>query len=243
DGQLLPVMSQFADGRHDPALWEKFKRLARRSPHQVSPAHMQAIEQKRPVLIEDAQATPLLAPESVEVFGLRAALIVPLIAKGAAIGTLTFDEVRAPRRWSAAQVDLAMTIAGQVALSVENARLFDESQRARTDLLEKNTELDTFVYSVSHDLKAPLVTIQGMAGLLLEECQKAPPADAAHYLGRIQANTQQMERLIVDLLALSRIGREARSPAAVNLAEVLDDVAAELAAPIRESGVSLVRGD
>jgi signal transduction histidine kinase len=243
DGQLLPVMSQFADGRHDPALWEKFKRLSRRSPHQVSLAHMQAIEQKRPVLIEDAQASPLLAPDSVEVFGIRAALIVPLIAKGEAIGTLTFDEVRAPRHWSATQVDLAMTIAGQVALSVENARLFDESQRARADLQEKNAELDTFVYSVSHDLKAPLVTIQGMAGLLLEEYQRELPPDAARYLGRIQANTQQMERLIVDLLALSRIGREARSPAAVKLADVLDDVAAELAAPIRERGISLVLGD
>jgi signal transduction histidine kinase len=243
DGKLHPVMSQFADGRHDAELWEKFKRLSRRAPRQASPAHMQAIEQKRPVLIEDARSSPLLAPDSVEIFGIRAALVVPLIAKNEAIGTLTFDEVRAPRQWSPAQVDLAMTIAGQVALSVENARLFDESQRARADLQEKNAELDTFVYSVSHDLKAPLVTIQGMAGLLLDEYGPELPADAARYLGRIQANTQQMERLIVDLLALSRIGRESRASAAVSLADVLGDVAAELAGPIRERGVQLVVGE
>ncbi len=243
DGQLVPVMSQFADGRHDPALWEKFKRLARRSSTEASLAHIQAIELKRPVLIEDARNSPLLALDSVEIFGIRAALVVPLIAKNEAIGTLTFDEVRAPRQWSAAQVDLAMTIAGQVALSVENARLFDESQRARTDLQDKNAELDTFVYSVSHDLKAPLVTIQGMAGLLLEEYHAELPADAARYLGRIQANTQQMERLIADLLALSRVGREARPPAAVNLDQVMDDVEADLAVAIKERGIELVRGE
>ena len=243
DGQLVPVMSQFADGRHDPELWEKFKRLSRRSAKEASLAHLQAIQLKRPVAIEDARNSALLALDSVEIFGIRAALIVPLIAKGEAIGTLTFDEVRAPRHWSAAQVDLAMTIAGQVALSVENARLYDESQRARTDLQDKNAELDTFVYSVSHDLKAPLVTIQGMAGLVLDEYQAELPADAVRYLGRIQANTQQMERLIADLLALSRVGREARSPSAVNLDQVMDDVEADLAAAIKERGIELVRGE
>ena len=242
NGHLAPVMSQFADGHHDPALWEKFKGMAAQHVEEV-PAHAQAIRLKEPVLVENAQESNLLAPYWVEAFGIRAALVVPLIAKDEVIGTLTVDDAREPRRWNTAQVDLAMTIAAQVALSVENARLYDESQRARTDLEGKNAELDTFVYSVSHDLKAPLVTIQGMAGLLLEEYRPQLPGEAVRYLERIQVNTQQMERLIADLLALSRVGREARAPAAVSLAEVVDDVVAGLASAMRDRGVRLTRGD
>jgi signal transduction histidine kinase len=239
---LVPVMSQYADGHHDPALWQKFKGMAAQHVEDV-PAHAQAIRMKQPVPVEDALNSDLLERYWVDAFGIRAALVVPLIAKGEVIGTLTVDDVRGPRNWSRAHVDLAMTIAAQVALSVENARLYDESQRARADLQGRNAELDTFVYSVSHDLKAPLVTIQGMAGLLLKEYGPQLPEDAARYLRRIQANTEQMERLIGDLLALARIGREARAPAAVSLGEVVDDVAAGLASAMQERGVRMIRGD
>ncbi len=242
DGHLAPVMAQYADGHHDPALWAKYKQAARRHMEEM-PAHAQAIRLKQPVLIEDARQSELLSAESVKMFGIRAAVIVPLIAKDEVIGTMMLGDTRGPRHWNPAQVDLAMTIAAQVALAVENARLYEDSQRARADLQGKNVELDTFVYSVSHDLKAPLVTIQGMAGLLLEEYRPQLPEDAARYLERIQANTQQMERLIKDLLALSRIGREAWTATAVSLAEALDDVAADLAGPIRERGIQLVHGE
>lgn len=241
-GHLLPVMSQFADGHSDPELWARFKAFRGQRMEEV-PAYAQAIRLKQPVLVEDARNNDLLAPDWVEAFGIRAALVVPLIAKDEVIGTLSLQDVRRPHHWSTAQVDLAMTIAAQVALSVENARLYDESQRARADLQGKNAELDTFVYSVSHDLKAPLVTIQGMAGLLLEEYREQLPGEAARYLERIQANTQQMERLIADLLALARVGREARAATAVSLAEVVDDVAADLATAIRDRGIQLIRGE
>ncbi len=241
DGRLVPVMSQHADGHHDPALWAKFKRLLGR-PMQDNTASVQAMRLKRPVLVEDARRSDLLARDWVEMFGLRAVLIVPLIAKDEVVGIMSFTDSQ-PRSWTASQVDLAMTLAAQVALSVENARLYEESQRARADLESKNAELDTFVYSVSHDLKAPLVTIQGMAGLLLDECGPGLPEEASRYLGRIQANTQQMESLITDLLALSRIGHEGRAPAAVSLEEIVEDVAADLAPVLRDHGIELVSGE
>lgn len=120
------------------------------------------------------------------------------------------------------------------------ARQLEESARA---LQEKNAELDTFVYSVSHDLKAPLVTIQGMAGVLLEDHGGTLGHEGRRYLDRIQANILQMERLIQDLLALARIGREARAPEAINLSELADECLIELAEPIRRGGVKVIRGD
>ncbi|MDP3793610.1 MAG: phage tail length tape measure family protein, partial [Candidatus Uhrbacteria bacterium] len=74
-----------------------------------------------------------------------------------------------------------------------------EAQHQATALREKNDELDSFVYTVSHDLKAPLVTIQGMSGMVLEEYTDKLDDDGRHYLQRIVANTQEMERLILDL--------------------------------------------
>jgi len=177
----------------------------------------------------------------IEEIGGRAILAVPLIGEHV-VGALVAYRPNGAQ-FTDDEVEYLSVFASQVAAALENARLYAESQRARAELQSKNAELDTFVYSVSHDLKAPLVTIQGMAGLLLEEYRAQVPEGAARYLGRIQANAQQMEQLILDLLALSRIGREGRAATAVNVGEVLDDVVAELAGRIRERAIQVVRGE
>jgi GAF domain-containing protein len=205
-----------------------------------------ALAERRPVWTSDVlqDSRIRLRPASrrwIEEIGGRAILAVPLIREHV-LGALVAYRPNGAR-FADHEVEYLAVFASQVAAALENARLYAESQRARADLQGKNAELDTFVYSVSHDLKAPLVTIQGMAGLLLEEYRAHLPEAAARYLGRIQANAQQMEQLILDLLALSRIGREARAATAVSLAEVVDDVVADLAGPIRARAVQLVRGE
>jgi GAF domain-containing protein len=205
-----------------------------------------ALAERRPVWTSDVlqDSRIRLRPASrrwIEEIGGRAILAVPLIREHV-LGALVAYRPKGAR-FADHEVEYLSVFANQVAAALENARLYDESQRARADLQGKNAELDTFVYSVSHDLKAPLVTIQGMAGLLLEEYRSQLPEEAARYLGRIQANAHQMEQLILDLLALSRIGREARAATAVSLAEVVDDVVADLAGPIRKRAIQLVRGE
>jgi signal transduction histidine kinase len=141
--------------------------------------------------------------------------------------------------------DLALmtAISAQAALALENARLLAETQSQATALQEKNGELDSFVYTVSHDLKAPLVTIQGMSSIVLEEYAEKLDEDGRHYLQRIVANTQQMERLILDLLTLSRSGREAHSPEEVPLAELVRDIVADLAEALQPKGIEVVIGE
>ena len=135
------------------------------------------------------------------------------------------------------------TVRQNAASALENARLFAETQAQALALKEKNAELNSFVYTVSHDLKAPLVTIQGMASILEEDHAAALDEQGRHYVRRIKANTQQMERLILDLLALSRIGREAREPEAVSLADLVDERVSELAEPLRARGIKVSVGD
>jgi signal transduction histidine kinase len=138
------------------------------------------------------------------------------------------------------RTELFSAIAHQIAVALENARLYEAAERALREVEAKNAELDTFVYSVSHDLKAPLVTMQGMAGLLLEDCAAQLGDRGTRYLQRLQANVQHMERLISDLLALSRVGREARAPEAVNLADVIDELVVEMDGLISSRGAKVI---
>jgi signal transduction histidine kinase len=150
---------------------------------------------------------------------------------------------RARRPFTAPDQELAEAFAGQAAIAIEQSRLLSSTEAQASALKAKNAELDSFVYSVSHDLKSPLVSIEGLSSVLLSEYGEGLNEDARNLLERIQANVRHLERLIADLLALSRIGREARPLEDVDLAEVVGGVVDELSVAITTRGVEIVRGD
>lgn len=83
-----------------------------------------------------------------------------------------------------------------------------------------DSELDHFIYTVSHDLKSPLVTLQGFASLLDHDLRAGRTDRLAEFVEQIKGGVAQMARLIDDLLALSRVGRITRPPQAVDLADL-----------------------
>lgn len=92
----------------------------------------------------------------------------------------------------------------------------DLEQRA-TELEIANQELDSFSYSVSHDLRSPLATIAGFSRLLEEDYAAELPQDALGYLELIRQGTRQMEELIQSLLVLSRLSQHALEKQTVNM--------------------------
>jgi GAF domain-containing protein len=191
----------------------------------------------------DAAADDRVAGSVFSRADLSSMLAAPIQLKGRTFGCLALFWRRAAHDATPAELTLVGALASQAALALENARLFAETQAQAASLRNKNAELDSFVYSVSHDLKAPLVSIQGMSTILVEDFGPELGDEGRRVLGRIQANVERLERLISDLLALSRIGREARVPEPVDLDDVVEGVLAELADPLRARGVTVVRHD
>jgi signal transduction histidine kinase len=121
----------------------------------------------------------------------------------------------------------------------------NEALRQNTaELLAANTELDAFAYSVSHDLRAPLRSIDGFSQVLLEDYAGQLDKAGQDSLQRVRAATQRMGMLIDDLLKLARITRAEKRTEPVDLSAMAREIVAELerAAPDRKVQVAIVDG-
>lgn len=118
-----------------------------------------------------------------------------------------------------------------------------ERKRAEDGLIAKTREQEAFIYTVSHDLKAPLLSLQGMATILLDDYAAHLPEEARQYVARIMANGSKLRQLLDDLLTLSRVGRAADA-SAVELGTVVQAVLDQLQHTLAARGATVqVEGD
>ena len=148
-------------------------------------------------------------------------LIVPLWLGDRSLGALSFTRLRDEPSFNRADETLATTIAGRLTLAIENARLYRSletrvEERTR-DLEASNMELESFCYSVSHDLRTPLRSLDGFGRALQEDYADVLDAEGMEYTQRIIAATRRMDELITALLTLSRLTRREIVPIAVNV--------------------------
>ena len=157
--------------------------------------------------------------------------IVPLPLGERIIGVMSVQSYT-PNSYNTRHIDLLVGASYQIAIAVENARLYDSLQaelrersmaeatiRQLNEELEQrveqrtaqlalvNQELEAFAYSVSHDLRAPLRAVDGFSRILLEVSAEKLDEQEQHYLRRIRASTQRMGEMIDALLTLSRVTR------------------------------------
>ncbi len=139
----------------------------------------------------------------------------------------------------------------------ERKRTEEEIRKLNADLTRRaqeldaiNKELESFSYSVSHDLRAPLRGIDGFSQALLEEYGDRLDDQGREYLGRVRAGTQRMAQLIDDMLSLSRVTRSEMVWEEVDLSALAQDAATDLARTEPERQVEfaiepqvVVRGD
>jgi light-regulated signal transduction histidine kinase (bacteriophytochrome) len=124
-----------------------------------------------------------------------------------------------------------------------NAELEQRVVERTAQLEASNTELESFSYSVSHDLRTPLRGIDGFSRILLEDYGGTLDAEGKDHLRRIRTACQRMGLLIDDLLNLSRMARFEMSLDRVNLSELVRHIAADLKKAHPERQVKFVIAD
>ena len=143
------------------------------------------------------------------------------------------------QRFVGTTLDVTETRQAEATLRRINIELEQRVEARTRELTELNQSLESFVYTVSHDLKAPLRGIEGYGRLLLEEHAQQLDAEGRLFAERIQEGTLRMGQLIDDLLAYARMERRAISVQDVELASVLGQVIEDARTDLERGGVVL----
>lgn len=126
----------------------------------------------------------------------------------------------------------------KMAENLENMRV--EAEDLIAELSSKNTQLERFTYTVSHDLKTPLVTVRGFAGMLEKDLDDGNTEAVKKDLQYILSGTETMANLLEDLLRLSQIGHVANQMETVSLDSVFEDASRSLQGPIADINAEII---
>ncbi|MFZ2071366.1 MAG: ATP-binding protein [Halobacteriota archaeon] len=121
----------------------------------------------------------------------------------------------------------------------EHTRTAKDRERLMKELEAKNAELERFTYTVSHDLRSPLLTIHGFIAILRRDLERNDSEKVKNDLKNIEEGATKMDRLLSDTLQLSRIGRVANPVEDVPFGELVREAIEQTAEQIKSSGVEI----
>nr|MBP8863474.1 GAF domain-containing protein [Anaerolineae bacterium] len=192
-----------------------------------------AARTQTPLLVADTTASPdfILNPLLPET---RSEIAVPLVLSGKTLGVLDVQHNR-PNHFTEADLDVFRTLAGQLAAALQNARYFEELQRAAERLREMDRMKSEFLANMSHELRTPLNSIIGYAEVMLMGIDGEMAPETLEDIQAIYENGQHLLAMINDILDLAKIesGRMTLKMEPVEVEQILDEM--------RSSGLGLLR--
>ncbi len=196
-----------------------------------------AMLNRQAVIIEDIYADSRIPHDAYRPTFVKSLVMMPIrtVEPIGAIGAYWATEHKATPE----EINLLQALADSTSVAMEAATLFgnlekrviertEELNRRTAELEILNKELEAFSYSVAHDLRAPLITIDGFAQVLKETSAASLDDASIGYLGHIQTAVARMHRLIEDLLGLSRIVRMPMAKTTVDLSAMAGEIAKRL---------------
>ena len=163
------------------------------------------LKNKKPRVVRDLREEREF-PDSVFVAqeGVRSNLTVPLLVGGNAVGAFFLDSLT-PGAYTERDIDLVDPVAQQLALAIDNTRLFQEVEAKGRQLEVANNHKSQFLAHVSHELRTPLNAILGYTELILDDIYGEVPEKIRTILQRVEKNGRHLLALINDVLDLSKI--------------------------------------
>ena len=165
-----------------------------------------------------------------EMYGVKDFTAVAAWAGDKPVAIIVADNLPSGQPITDEKLEALRLFAGYAGLAIENARLNSALQNQLTqrqtfieELEAKNAELERFTYTISHDLKSPLVTITGFLGYLERDALSGHVEKVKSNIIRITTAAQKMQALLNDLLELSRIGRLMNRPENVPFKEIVQE--------------------
>jgi PAS domain S-box-containing protein len=204
-----------------------------------------ALQEGKPIYSNNIHADPRCTLAACKEAGMKSFAALTLISGERLLGVLglAWDHEQDLQ----AQAGFLETIADEVALGLHKALLYRELQEHASELDQRvrertiqlqaaNKELEAFAYSISHDLRAPLRAVSGFAQIIARRHRDALNEEGRHYVDNIVLAAERMGNLIDDLLAYSRLGRQALTIRNLDLRKVLRQVLDDLEPRVAATG-------
>lgn len=177
----------------------------------------------------------------------KSSIAVPMMIRERAIGTISIDNTEREHAFSENNIRLLETIAANLAVAIENARLQESVQQELgiqeklvQELEKKNEELERFTYTASHDLKAPLITIRGYVSYIEKDAKTGNYQRLLKDTQRISEAAEKMHRLLNELLELSRIGRVMNKAEEISFYNIARDAVERVENQLQEKNVKII---
>ena len=212
----------------------------------------QVYEAGRPIVVDEYSEHQNAIPDWTA-SGLHAFMGIPISAGDKKLGVLSVYNRTPKKNFSQRDLYLVEAMARETAVAIQNARLFEALQKelgehkitqerllvSVNELEDKNAELEKFTYTVSHDLKSPIVTIGGFLGFLEADLEKGKYERIPQTINRIRNAAKKMEQLLNELLELSRVGRLVNPPKDVPFGELVDETLELVDGQLREKQIKV----
>lgn len=208
-----------------------------------TPIFKQVVETDQPVQITDLQnfSDLVVLHKFMQQYGLHHMLSVPLVIRGQVIGLINIITDDPARNFTPSEIDLAETIAGQIAGAIETSRLFEEERRHRQLAEAQNQELDAFARTVAHDLRNPLGLVISYADYISEYADQVPLSEIIEMVAKIKESGERTLRITDELLILAGVRRQEVELEPVDMAIVVTETLEWLLPMLKAYGAEVIQ--
>jgi GAF domain-containing protein/class 3 adenylate cyclase/two-component SAPR family response regulator len=168
----------------------------------------------------------------------RSLMVVPLLADGKSIGSITLRQDNKARRWQASEVELAKSVAAQAAIAVQQSRLYQKTLEQAERLLELDKQKTEFFQNISHEFRTPITLIQGPLESAVANKEGLSYSQSAIAL----RNSRRLLRLVNQLLDLQRLDAGKMQPTfrPCNLVEFVSQIIESFRTYCEKKGLRLI---